>query len=161
MYDELRKRGTSPLNRLIVTADDFGLATEVNEAVEIAHRSGILSAASLMVASPGAVALGSALRVLDMAILACRFLLAAHAAGQVLPTDQAVLAASVYLMIGFPGETMGMIKDTINVSLEMDLDWYRVKPLQPLPNTPISGRVLTVKRATKLPPLFTSGSKPL
>ncbi len=53
-----------------------------------------------MVASPGAVALGSALRVLDMAILACRFLLAAHAAGQVLPTDQAVLAASVYLMIG-------------------------------------------------------------
>src|SRR4029077_14106178 len=46
--------GTRSLNRLIVTADDFGLADEVNEAVEIAHRSGILSAASLMVASPGA-----------------------------------------------------------------------------------------------------------
>ena len=54
MGDELRKRGTSALNRLIVTADDFGLAPEVNEAVEIAHRTGILSAASLMVASPGA-----------------------------------------------------------------------------------------------------------
>jgi radical SAM superfamily enzyme YgiQ (UPF0313 family) len=45
--------------------------------------------------------------------------------------------SSVYLMIGFPGETMGMIKDTIRVSLEMDLDWYRIKPLQPLPGTPI------------------------
>jgi hopanoid biosynthesis associated protein HpnK len=45
---------TFPENALIVTADDFGLAPEVNEAVEIAHRTGILSAASLMVASPGA-----------------------------------------------------------------------------------------------------------
>jgi hopanoid biosynthesis associated protein HpnK len=35
--------------RLIVTADDFGLAPEVNEAVERAHREGILTAASLMV----------------------------------------------------------------------------------------------------------------
>jgi hopanoid biosynthesis associated protein HpnK len=35
--------------RLIVTADDFGAAIAVNEAVEIAHREGILTAASLMV----------------------------------------------------------------------------------------------------------------
>ena len=48
------RTGSSRINRLIVTADDFGLADEVNEAVEIAHRQGILSAASLMVASPGA-----------------------------------------------------------------------------------------------------------
>lgn len=40
--------------RLVVTADDFGLATEVNEAVEDAHRNGILSAASLMVGAPAA-----------------------------------------------------------------------------------------------------------
>jgi hopanoid biosynthesis associated protein HpnK len=38
----------------IITADDFGLATPVNEAVEIAHRSGVLTAASLMVAGPAA-----------------------------------------------------------------------------------------------------------
>ena len=50
--------------------------------------------------------------------------------------------SSVYLMIGFPGETMGMIKDTINVSLDMGLDWYRIKPLQPLPNTPIYDAML-------------------
>ena len=38
----------------MVTADDFGLAEEVNEAVEYAHRTGVLSAASLMVAGPAA-----------------------------------------------------------------------------------------------------------
>lgn len=37
---------------VIVTADDFGLSTEVNEAVEIAHRDGVLTAASLMVGAP-------------------------------------------------------------------------------------------------------------
>ena len=42
------------MKRLIVTADDFGAAREVNEAVETAHRGGILSAASLMVAAPAA-----------------------------------------------------------------------------------------------------------
>ena len=34
--------------KLIVTADDFGAAREVNEAVELAHTRGILTAASLM-----------------------------------------------------------------------------------------------------------------
>ena len=42
------------VKRLIVTADDFGAAREVNEAVEAAHRGGILTAASLMVAAPAA-----------------------------------------------------------------------------------------------------------
>jgi hopanoid biosynthesis associated protein HpnK len=42
------------LKRLVVTADDFGLAPEVNEAVEEAHRRGVLSAASLMVGAPAA-----------------------------------------------------------------------------------------------------------
>jgi hopanoid biosynthesis associated protein HpnK len=42
------------MRRLIVTADDFGAAVEVNEAVEAAHRTGILTAASLMVSGPAA-----------------------------------------------------------------------------------------------------------
>ncbi|HKR19626.1 MAG TPA: ChbG/HpnK family deacetylase, partial [Stellaceae bacterium] len=42
------------MKQLIVTADDFGLAPAVNEAVEQAHRRGILSAASLMVTAPAA-----------------------------------------------------------------------------------------------------------
>ncbi len=40
------------MKRLVVTADDFGLSTEVNEAVEQAHREGILTTASLMVRLP-------------------------------------------------------------------------------------------------------------
>jgi len=47
------------------------------------------------------------------------------------------ILSTVFLMIGFPGETMRMIWDTVRVSREMDLDWYRISQLQPLPNTPI------------------------
>ena len=39
---------------LIITADDFGLHPSVNQAVERAHREGVLSAASLMVGAPAA-----------------------------------------------------------------------------------------------------------
>ena len=39
---------------MIITADDFGLAPEVNKAVEIAHKGGILTAASLMVSGRAA-----------------------------------------------------------------------------------------------------------
>jgi hopanoid biosynthesis associated protein HpnK len=46
--------------RVIVTADDFGLSAEVNEAVERAHRDGILTAASLMV---GEAAAAEAVRI--------------------------------------------------------------------------------------------------
>jgi hopanoid biosynthesis associated protein HpnK len=59
-----RRRGVLPLPAraaggrapkfLIVTADDFGLADEVNRAVEIAHVEGVLTAASLMVGAPAA-----------------------------------------------------------------------------------------------------------
>jgi radical SAM superfamily enzyme YgiQ (UPF0313 family) len=45
--------------------------------------------------------------------------------------------SSVFLMIGFPGETMRHIMQTIETAKEMDLDWYRISQLQPLPNTPI------------------------
>jgi hopanoid biosynthesis associated protein HpnK len=52
------------MKQIIVTADDFGLCDEVNDAVEIAHRTGILSAASLMVSAPAAKdAIGRALRL--------------------------------------------------------------------------------------------------
>ncbi|MES2057908.1 MAG: hopanoid biosynthesis-associated protein HpnK [Pseudomonadota bacterium] len=42
------------MKRLIVTSDDFGAAVAVNEAVEQAHRGGILTAASLMVSGDAA-----------------------------------------------------------------------------------------------------------
>ena len=45
--------------------------------------------------------------------------------------------ARVFLMLGFPGETYRMITETIELSREMNLDWYNVTTLQPLPNTAI------------------------
>lgn len=42
------------MKRLVVTADDFGASREVNDAVEQAHREGILTATSLMVSGPAA-----------------------------------------------------------------------------------------------------------
>jgi hopanoid biosynthesis associated protein HpnK len=42
------------VRQLIVTGDDFGLAVPVNEAIEIAHRDGILQAASLMLGGDAA-----------------------------------------------------------------------------------------------------------
>ncbi len=49
-----RYRHAKDVKRLIVTADDFGASTLVNEAIEQAHRGGILSTASLMVAGVAA-----------------------------------------------------------------------------------------------------------
>jgi hopanoid biosynthesis associated protein HpnK len=42
------------MKQVVFSADDFGLSEAVNEAVEQAHRDGILNAASLMVAAPAA-----------------------------------------------------------------------------------------------------------
>lgn len=42
------------MKQVIVTADDFGLSPEVNEAVRLAHEGGVLTCASLMVGAPAA-----------------------------------------------------------------------------------------------------------
>ncbi len=57
------------MKRLIVNADDFGIATEVNEAVERAYRDGILRSASLMVGAPEAQdAIARARRLPNLAV---------------------------------------------------------------------------------------------
>ncbi len=55
------------MRQLILTADDFGAAVEVNEAVARAHRQGVLTAASLMVS--GAAAADAVVRARAMASL--------------------------------------------------------------------------------------------
>ncbi len=50
----MTRRHPSSSDHLVITADDFGMDRAVNEAVEIAHREGILTAASLMVAGEAA-----------------------------------------------------------------------------------------------------------
>ncbi|WP_460021579.1 B12-binding domain-containing radical SAM protein [Magnetospira thiophila] len=49
----------------------------------------------------------------------------------------------IFLMYGFPGETVGMVRDTFEVARQMNLDWCFVAPLQPLPNTPLFTRMAT------------------
>jgi chitin disaccharide deacetylase len=54
MASALPDADDQPARALIFTADDFGLHARVNAAVEHAHRDGVLTAASLMVAAPAA-----------------------------------------------------------------------------------------------------------
>ena len=95
---------------MIVTADDFGVAREVNEAVEAAHGSGVLSAASLMVggaAAPDAVTRAKRLprlRVgLHLVLVEGRPLLSPDripdlvTADGVFRTDMAALGATIWL----------------------------------------------------------------
>ncbi len=42
-----------------------------------------------------------------------------------------------YLIIGFPGETVAEFLDTVNLGLELQLDWYNLQALNPLPSTEI------------------------
>lgn len=57
------------MKRLIVNADDFGIAPEVNEAVERAHRDGVLRSASLMVGARAAAdAIDRARRLPSLAV---------------------------------------------------------------------------------------------
>ncbi len=72
--------------RLIVTADDFGISAEVNQAVEDAHLKGILTATSLMVGEDFAVdAVDRAKRLPNLAV---GLHLAVSRAKPVLPRDQ-------------------------------------------------------------------------
>jgi hopanoid biosynthesis associated protein HpnK len=48
--DSMNSSASPPVRKVIVTADDFGLSREVNAGVIRAHRYGILTATSLMVA---------------------------------------------------------------------------------------------------------------
>jgi chitin disaccharide deacetylase len=71
---------------LVVTADDFGVAVAVNEAVELAHERGILTAASLMVA--GAAAADAVERARRMPRLGVGLHLDITQGRPILPIDQ-------------------------------------------------------------------------
>jgi len=47
------------------------------------------------------------------------------------------ISSRAFLMLGFPNETNKMISETLSLALNMDLDWYNITLLEPLPNTPI------------------------
>ena len=54
-----------------------------------------------------------------------------------------------FLIIGFPDETLSQILDTVNISIEMGLDWYTVNLLTPLPSTEIYDQMVDAGKAKK------------
>lgn len=40
-----------------------------------------------------------------------------------------------FLMMGFPDETFGMMTETLELAVKMQMDWYNITILQPLPST--------------------------
>jgi len=47
-----------------------------------------------------------------------------------------------FLIIGFPNETIGQINDTISLAKQMNLDWYTISLLSPLPSTKIYDQMI-------------------
>jgi hopanoid biosynthesis associated protein HpnK len=76
----------NPARGLIITADDFGLSVEVNEAVEQGHRAGVLTCASLVV--NGAAAADAVRRAKTMPGLGVGLHLALVDAPSALPAHQ-------------------------------------------------------------------------
>ena len=121
--------GNDPLKaiRLIVNADDFGISESANRAIERAHREGILTSASLMVAgqaAEGAVRIARANRSLGVGlhlVLVCgRSMLPGHripglvdAAGRF--TDNPVLAGLRYFFL--PG-LRAQVRDEVLAQFE-------------------------------------------
>ena len=40
-----------------------------------------------------------------------------------------------FLMVGFPNETLAQIKETIDMAVQINLDWYTIQVVHPLPKT--------------------------
>lgn len=49
-----------------------------------------------------------------------------------------------FLIIGFPNETIRQLMDTVNLSLELCLDWYAIQILNPLPSTEIYDEMIAL-----------------
>ena len=46
-----------------------------------------------------------------------------------------------FLMMGFPGETIGQMKETVDLAVELQHDWYPIQILNPLPSTEMTTSV--------------------
>mgnify|MGYP001986446557 FL=1 len=42
-----------------------------------------------------------------------------------------------FLLVGYPGENVGALSDTVNLAINMDLDWYPSQIVMPMGGTPI------------------------
>jgi radical SAM superfamily enzyme YgiQ (UPF0313 family) len=51
-----------------------------------------------------------------------------------------------FLIIGYPGESLGQLTDTLNLALKMQLDWYPSQILTPMPGTPVHQQILNQEK---------------
>jgi hopanoid biosynthesis associated protein HpnK len=97
-------RPSQAARRAIVSADDFGLSIAVNEGIERAHREGILSTASLMVA--GDAAMDAVRRARQMPGLRVGLHVVAIEGPGVLPPEE--IAALLDKQGLFPSDQLGL-----------------------------------------------------
>ncbi len=79
-----------------------------------------------------------------------------HRAGEIMKKHPKIFTKGL-LMIGFPpepernfpGESIRMIWDTINLAKQMDLDWYTIQPLNFIPGVDITNHALAHGTLTK------------
>ncbi len=79
-----------------------------------------------------------------------------YRAGEIMKKHPQIFTKGL-LMVGFPpepernfpGESIGMIWDTINLAKQMDLDWYTIQPLNLIPGVDITNHALVHGTITK------------
>ncbi len=54
--------------------------------------------------------------------------------GEIMPKYPQIYARA-FIIIGFPNETFQQLLDTVNLCKEMNMDWYGIQKLSPLPST--------------------------
>ncbi len=62
-----------------------------------------------------------------------------------------------FLIIGFPNETLAMLNDTVNLAVEMQLDWYPIQILTPLPGTPVFNMMSDLRLFGEVPVAASGG----
>ncbi len=66
-----------------------------------------------------------------------------------------------FLIVGYPGESLSAIQDSINLAKAMDLDWYPSQILTPMPGTPVHQLMLDQEKVAGAPTEVLDTSKRL
>jgi len=54
-----------------------------------------------------------------------------------------------FLMVGFPNETLSQIKETIDMAVQINLDWYTIQVVHPLPKTEMHSQMVQMGEITE------------
>jgi len=54
-----------------------------------------------------------------------------------------------FLMVGFPNETLSQIKETVDMAVQINLDWYTIQVVHPLPKTEMHSQMVQMGEITE------------